>query len=200
MKSLFFGVALIATTLFAGDYKITKGTFMDVRDSSQYHWVKINDQTWMAENLNFAMTEGSYCFDNDAEHCKVYGRLYTWDAAMKACPAGWHLPLRKEWDVLIKLLGGEDHAGYAMKSFSTEFEGWNYKNNNGNSSQFSAVPTGTRTQNGDFKYFPSTANFWEGEAIDAEGAGYREISHGEQYVQALGALKSDAVGVRCIQD
>lgn len=201
MKAIFLGMVLLSVSLHAGEFlDVTTGSFVDARDSSQYHWVKIKDQSWMADNLHFVMPEGSFCYDDDAEHCKVYGRLYTWDVAMKACPTGWHLPKRKEWDILINLLGGENQAGYAMKSFHTEFNGWNSKNNDGNSSQFSAVPTGFRTQGGVFEDFPSYAYFWEGEAIDAKDAGYRALSSSWKNMQALGASKLDAVGVRCIKD
>ena len=30
-------------------------------------------------------------------NCKKYGRLYTWNAAMKACPTGWRVPDSRDW-------------------------------------------------------------------------------------------------------
>jgi uncharacterized protein (TIGR02145 family) len=43
----------------------------------------------MAENLNYAylqptstLDSSSWCYDNDPENCKKYGRLYLWSAAM----------------------------------------------------------------------------------------------------------------------
>ena len=74
------------------------GSFVDSRDSQVYKWVHMNDgKKWMTENLNFEIKKNSWCFDNDKENCKKYGRLYTWDAAMNACPTGWRLPSDEEW-------------------------------------------------------------------------------------------------------
>ena len=43
-----------------------KGTFVDSRNNHTYRWVKISDQIWMAENLNYKTKTGSWYYNNDS--------------------------------------------------------------------------------------------------------------------------------------
>lgn len=72
-------------------------SFVDERDGHRYKTTTIDGQVWMAQNLNYATNDGSYCAYDKVDSCVKYGRRYTWEAALVACPAGWHLPKKSEW-------------------------------------------------------------------------------------------------------
>jgi uncharacterized protein (TIGR02145 family) len=129
---------------------IDYGFMTDKRDGKTYRTVKIGNQTWMAENLNYAGDGIGHCYDDVSENCETGGRLYKWDVARDVCPEGWHLPSKKEFETLFsavkRVYDKYDKAQYSFADMFKATSGW--KNDYTSWSQgldvvgFSAVPAG----------------------------------------------------------
>lgn len=109
--------------------------FYDDRDGQTYATVVIDNQCWMAENLNtgsqinstsggYQQTDNDdiekYCYGNDPDQCDEYGGLYEWPEAMDyaslegaqgICPEGWHIPTDDEWKILSGNVDSEFPVG-----------------------------------------------------------------------------------------
>jgi uncharacterized protein (TIGR02145 family) len=70
-----------------------KGCVDDDRDWQIYQTIDINGKKFMAENLNYAGTDGNLgrCYNDSIAYCNKYGRLYDYNTAQNVCPTGWHL-------------------------------------------------------------------------------------------------------------
>jgi len=121
----------------ARELAIGAGTFTDSRDNLTYRTIRVGNLTWMAQNLNH-ITSGSIWYGNNASNGARYGRLYTWDAAMKACPAGWRLPNNNDWNELINAAGGEKIGDIKLRSKT----GWGESDNGTDEIGFAALPGG----------------------------------------------------------
>lgn len=161
--------------------------FIDERDGQNYKTIKIGNQEWMAENLNYS-TGNSWCYDNSSSNCNKYGRLYDWETAKKACPSGWHLPSESEFETLLSNVGGEGEDAYkALKD--------------GGNSGFSALFAGWRYHDGDFGKVGSDSGWWSSSGSDKYDAWYLFM---DSYYQD--AAKSDigtkewGYSVRCLKD
>ncbi|MCQ2097118.1 MAG: fibrobacter succinogenes major paralogous domain-containing protein [Fibrobacter sp.] len=163
----------------------------DSRDGKTYKTVKIGNQEWMAENLNYN-AQGSVCYDNDPANCRKYGRLYTWDAAQDACLAGWHLPSAGEFETLLGFVGDSGKEQNEALRSSKWKKG---KDKYG----FSALPAGGYGSGYEkFSGLGLGAYFWSS-AEHISGVAYSlDISDGGAYVGSYD--KSDGNSVRCLKD
>ena len=169
----------------------------DLRDKQVYGAQKIGDYIWMTQNLNYD-TAGSYRPD-DNQYSAKYGRYYTWNTAMAACPKGWHLPSEHEFKNLIETAGGEDYAGRHLKSTSM----WYSSGAGIDDFGFAALPAGLVDNKGDFYYATNFTYFWsseDGGDPSSEQALRMNLRYDSDDAQLGNAYKDDvAYSVRCVQ-
>ncbi len=197
MRKLILTTAAVAAAIagaFAGEPSF--GTFTDNRDGQTYKTVKIGTQTWMAENINYQTKGGSWCYENSADSCKKYGRLYDWMTAKTVCPKGWKLPSREDWNRLIATAGGKGIAGKRLKSKIGRNENGNGTDNYG----FSALLGGFRFSVGSSYVSGSLGGFWWTATENGGSAVYRIIHYSGDYVDEDDDDKSNGFSVRCVAD
>jgi uncharacterized protein (TIGR02145 family) len=206
----------------------TSDTLLDKRDGRKYRTIKIGKQTWMAQNLNY-QTDSSWCYYDDTSYCEKYGRLYDWNAAKAACPAGYHLPSSQEWDSLAAAAGGKrasrpyyecgcdcekivfywDGAGNKLKSR----RGWDWDDDDirghvRDDFGFSALPGGHRESGdqqsiyGRFGYERRNGVWWTATEPDS-GSGnayHRYVGYDSYSVGEGDHDKRFGLSVRCVAD
>ncbi|MDR2693608.1 MAG: fibrobacter succinogenes major paralogous domain-containing protein [Chitinispirillales bacterium] len=199
--------ALFVSGCGGKDGKGASDTLSDTRDGQKYRTVKIGGGVWMAENLNFA-TGNSWCYDNDDSKCKQYGRLYDWETAKAACPAGWHLPSSEEWADLVKTTANvttvtdEDEDGN-VHQWDTDItakelkskSGWDGEGNGYDTYGFSALPGGARDTDGKFKEVGARGYWWK--SSDGKASGI--IMSSEAY-ESRGTSNDLVLGLEAIYD
>lgn len=185
---------IVATSLMAQ----VAGTINDARDGKTYQTVKIGTQTWMAENLNFKTSTGSWCYDDSIKNCDIYGRLYDLETAVSSCPSGWHLPSDEEWSTLINFLGGDSVAGAKMKSLKLWIDSSPEVNN---SSGFNVLPAGSRANNdGPFYGLGENTYFWSDTDNDFYSAWERCLRGNRTRVSRDADHHTYGYSVRCLKN
>ena len=182
--------------------KINYGSITDARDKATYKTVKIGNQTWMAENLNYD-AKGSKCFKDKDYYCKKDGRLYDWEMAKTACPAGWHLPSKAEWNTLGEAVGGLTTAGTKLKATSGWFEKYNSKKpvNGTDDFGFSAIPAGSGGWNNGKDFSDRNESVWwttSGNDYGTVSKIYSSESETEK-LSLTAETKTLLFNIRCVQ-
>ena len=194
------------------------GTITDKRDNQYYKVVKIGEQWWMAENLNY-QTENSFCYNDSAKYCEKYGRLYTWAAAIDSvktgcgygskccigypargiCPEGWHVPIVDEFIVLDEAVVS---SGQWLKG-----AGWHYENGTSgsgtNTFYFNGLPAGERTANGEYYTESLNTSFWSATEQDKDTVYCMGLSYnyaGRYVYPTSDCKKNKGYSIRCIKD
>ena len=151
---------------------------------------------WTTANLN-VITSSSFCYDDADANCRRYGRLYTWDSALRGCQSlgnGWRLPTDDEWREMAKHYGGigndspdEGKAAYAALL-------------SGGTSGFNAVLAGNRSVDGQYDRLEAHGVYWTATEYDQNRSPFYNFGKGSRglYRQPQGQ-KLMAVSARCVR-
>ncbi|MEK7718341.1 MAG: fibrobacter succinogenes major paralogous domain-containing protein, partial [Bacteroidota bacterium] len=194
-------------------------TITDI-DGNTYSSVTIGTQVWMDSNLKTTrfndgtaiplVTDNStwtwtstpgYCwYNNAAANKNTYGALYNWYtvSTLILCPTGWHVPSDAEWTTLTTYLGGESLAGGDLKETGTTH--WLSPNTGAtNASGFTAVPGGSRNNNGSFLYV-GIGGYWWTSSEYGSYSWYRSILNDKSNVNRNYNYRRYGFSVRCLKD
>jgi uncharacterized protein (TIGR02145 family) len=167
-----------------------------------------------------------YVVTGVTDYVGTFGYLYNWYAVndpRKLCPAGWHVPTDSDWNKLViswhsgtpvadtSLISSLQSAtaGTALKSQVTNTSsgsglGWNPAippSPGTNTSGFSALPGGFRSNDGSFNSIRFNAFFWSATEVDGGSAWARGLSNGNGSVyRNFNVSKTFGASVRCLRD
>lgn len=150
---------------------------------------------WLTKNMDLKTAE-SYCIHDSSQYCKLFGRLYTWNAAQKVCTQlgnDWHLPSDEEWNKLAKAYGGRagdsnDHGASAFRQLIK-----------GGDSKFEALLGGNREPNGQYERTNAHGFYWTSTADKNGEAWFYNFGNGMGILNHHSGTKQRALSVRCIQ-
>jgi len=77
-------------------------------DEQEYFYISHNGLDWFRNNL--ALSDKGAAYKNATPMSDVFGRFYSYEEAMTACPEGWRLPTDKEWTELAASIRPESKA------------------------------------------------------------------------------------------
>ncbi|MBO4585751.1 MAG: hypothetical protein J5675_04025 [Bacteroidales bacterium] len=164
----------------------------------KYLQVSLGGLIWTAENIY--ETPGGYSYLDCDVMDSVFGRYYSYEDALTACPEGWRLPTQAEWDALDqdtgKLMAEAYFLGDRMWPHCKEVSITNQLG-------FNAIPAGyfdTTIINDSVSGLNEYAAFWTSDAKDATLAHYRYIFGTYPKMQkGEGSRTSLALSVRCVK-
>ena len=169
----------------------------------------LSDSEWQNTTSGASAVYGegnSSCENNspDGDACdnvwslNEYGRLYNWHAVedvRSLCPSGWQVPTDEEWTIMTDYLGGQNGAGGQMK---TDY-GW-FNLNGSNSSGFSGLPSGFRSNSGNFDWAGWLGYWWSRLPVGTNDAYIRYLDSLNDNVYRNHLSRQFGFSVRCLKD
>ena len=190
---------LLDDTLSLMNPNLEYGSFTDTRDNRTYKTINIGHTKWMAENLNYK-TDSSICYNNSKDdfYCNRYGRFYTYEEAKNACPTGWHLPTKKDFDTLLYIGSPTKHTYSLVSAENPGYDG-------NNSSGFSLVTMGSQHKNGTFYAKDKNAFLWSATELDDSITYVLDVYHGDgisdtTYIAKLLSNVNYKGNIRCVSE
>jgi uncharacterized protein (TIGR02145 family) len=192
------GVLLLGSIFIGSELGSDKfSSFTDLRDGKTYKTVKLLGKTWLAENLNFDAGKGCWFYDNNLKNGKKYGRLYTWEAAKKACPPGWRLPTDEEWQAFAMHFGG-CYDGENGKKIGDPQKAYQALIKDGDSG-FAALLGGHCHIFGSFLALSALGFYWSATERGGGDAYYYEFGSDGQSLYRVYCDQGFGFSVRCLQ-
>ena len=191
---------------------------------NEYYYVTIGELDWLRQDL--AYTQTGIPFRNGSAMDGVFGKYFTHEEALSACPEEWRLPTDAEWASLAKEIKGDKETDYTHKTvpgiagklmtdaYFNEVKMWEYWPSVGkltNESGMGMIPTGyvnfgPKDSNGNY---PSAkfigvyeyAVYWTADKAEDGMAYYRYIYCEEpDFVIGKGDPETFGASVRCVRD
>jgi len=194
-------------------------------DGISYYYVNHNGLDWFRNNL--ANPSYGIPYENADAMSDVFGRYYSYEDAVKACPEGWRLPTDAEWRALAEgmdassasdahdIIPGIAATFMADAEFnkSQMWEYWPAVGEITNGSLMSMIPCGytnlgTRSEDGSYPaaaFFGLNeyATFWTADKVENEAgmAYYRYLIVDQPDMQiSKGDVNSLGASVRCVRE
>ncbi len=193
-------------------------------DGNIYDYVLIGNQFWLKSNLKTTkFNDGTpiqnfddnnqwenasipaYCYydNDDIYNGNEFGVLYNslvvaedQNLNKNVCPIGWRVADDYAWNILIDFLGGEFVAGNDLKETGNEH--WNNPQGNTNTSGFSALGSGYRTEQGTFMDLLEVGTWWIKNPSQYEAV-YKMFNNSPNVTQESVQEKYGAA-IRCVLD
>ncbi len=192
-----------------------------------YPVVVIGSRCWMAKNLRTTryrngdsiarvldnedwmdLVSGAYCPPaGDTAMGPAWGLLYNWYATADnrgICPAGWRIPDQYDWLDLSEALGRAALAGGAIKTTGTLADGtglWLGLNEAAsNSSGFSGLPAGYRSERGFYFNQGYSAGWWTRRESNFFAGWTREVDTSNGRLYRVSNYKKSGFSVRCVRN
>ena len=203
---------------------VNYGDVLDMRDRHVYKTVKIGNQVWLAENLNYEYKIKPYGRDQyerygnfcDIDSCKSHGRFYTWAAAMDSAAIFTDAGRGCGYDfkcVTIGTVRGVCPEGWHLPDekewkvldsvmggdpLAMQAKGFMDWSRAKDTYGFSALPAGW-FENGEFPLEDGVAYWWKSESNSEAYACSWELSEDSSHGNGC-QVKNRGHSVRCVQD